>query len=66
LQTKNAILKPKTLAMKYLKRNFIFGMLLLAYTGSYAQQEVVDTATFSRIRKAELSNSQKCCQENHL
>lgn len=44
--------------MKYIKRNFIFGALLLAGTGSYAQQEVIDTAAFSRIRKAELSSSQ--------
>jgi carboxypeptidase Q len=44
--------------MTYLKRNLIFGVLLLASTSGYGQQEAVDTAAFNLIRKTELSSSQ--------
>ncbi|AYL94563.1 M20/M25/M40 family metallo-hydrolase [Mucilaginibacter celer] len=45
--------------MKFLKSTLTSAVLLLACAGSYAQQqEVVDTAVFARIRKAELNSSQ--------
>jgi carboxypeptidase Q len=43
--------------MKHVYFKPVFAALMLASVSLYAQQETVDTATFSKIRKAEMTNS---------
>jgi carboxypeptidase Q len=44
--------------MKHLALKSLFAVCMLSSTQLFAQQETVDTAVFSQIRKAELSSSQ--------
>src|SRR3989442_3727725 len=43
--------------MKHLALKSLFAVCLLSSTGLFAQQEVIDTAVFSKIRNAELKDS---------